>query len=68
MQEMDPDKRMPRKKMVISDDAVPFVSRGGRVFSKQVIEEDLDIDSGEIVRVMDKHDRFITLVRADVPD
>ena len=53
-----------RKKMVISDAAVPFVARGGRVFGRQVISADLDISDGEEVLVVDRNDRVITTARA----
>jgi predicted RNA-binding protein (TIGR00451 family) len=53
-----------RKKMVISDAAVPFVARGGRVFGRQVISADLDISDGEEVLVVDRNDRVITTAQA----
>ncbi|AET63456.1 PUA domain-containing protein [Methanothrix harundinacea] len=53
-----------RKKMVISDAAVPFVARGGRVFGRQIVSADLDISDGEEVLVVDRNDRIITTARA----
>lgn len=53
-----------RKKLVISDAAVPFVARGGRVFSHQVIDADLDIADGEEVLVVDRNNHVITTARA----
>ena len=53
-----------RKKMVISDAAVPFVARGGRVFGRQIVSADLDISDGEEVLVVDRNDRLITTARA----
>jgi archaeosine-15-forming tRNA-guanine transglycosylase len=53
-----------RKRLVISDAAVPFVARGGRVFGRQVIDADLDIVDGEEVLVVDRNDRVITTTRA----
>lgn len=53
-----------RKKMVISDAAVPFVARGGRVFGRQIVSADLDISDGEEVLVVDRNDRMITTARA----
>ena len=53
-----------RKRLVISDAAVPFVARGGRVFGRQVIDADLDIADGEEVLVVDKNDHVITTARA----
>ena len=53
-----------RKRLVISDAAVPFVARGGRVFGRQVIDADLDIQDGEEVLVVDRDDHVITTARA----
>jgi len=53
-----------RKRLVISDAAVPFVARGGRVFGRQVIDADLDIADGEEVLVVDKNNHVITTARA----
>lgn len=53
-----------RKKMVISDAAVPFVARGGRVYGRQIVSADLDISDGEEVLVVDRNDRVITTARA----
>ena len=60
-----PEKATPRrKKMVISDAAVPFVARGGRVFGRQIVCADRDISDGEEVLVVDRNDRVITTARA----
>ncbi|MGC9515371.1 PUA domain-containing protein [Methanocrinis sp.] len=53
-----------RKRLVISDAAVPFVARGGRVFGRQVIDADRDIADGEEVLVVDRDDHVITTARA----
>lgn len=53
-----------RKKMVISDAAVPFVARGGRVFGRQIVCADRDISDGEEVLVVDRNDRVITTAQA----
>jgi archaeosine-15-forming tRNA-guanine transglycosylase len=53
-----------RKRLVISDAAVPFVARGGRVFGRQVIDADLDIADGEEVLVVDKNNHVITTAQA----
>jgi len=50
--------------MVISDAAVPFVARGGRVFGRQIVSADLDISDGEEVLVVDRNDRVITTAQA----
>ena len=55
-----------RKRLVISDAAVPFVARGGRVFGRQVIDADLDIENGEEVLVVDRNNHVITTARAMV--
>ena len=41
-------------KVVVSDAAVPFIARGGRLFSGQVIRSDPGIEDGEEVLVVDK--------------
>ncbi|KUK43310.1 MAG: pseudouridine synthase [Methanothrix harundinacea] len=61
---MSVNKTPRRKRLVISDAAVPFVARGGRVFGRQVIDADLDIVDGEEVLVVDRNDRVITTTRA----
>ena len=50
--------------MVISDAAVPFVARGGRVFGRQIVCADRDISDGEEVLVVDRNDRVITTAQA----
>jgi predicted RNA-binding protein (TIGR00451 family) len=54
----------PGKKLVVSKEAVPFVSRGGRIFSKLVIDADKGIKEGEMVKVVDKKGRLLTVARA----
>jgi predicted RNA-binding protein (TIGR00451 family) len=46
--------KMPKRRLVVSDAALPFVARGGRIFGRQVIDADLDIEEGEEVLVVDK--------------
>ena len=58
------EKRIPKKKLMIADAAVPFVARGGRIFGGQVIDADPGIVDGEEVLVVDKNNRIITTVRA----
>jgi predicted RNA-binding protein (TIGR00451 family) len=53
-----------RKRLVISDAAVPFVARGGRIFGQQVVDADLDIENGEEVLVVDRNNHVITTARA----
>jgi len=64
MSETKPDQKAHAKKMVVSDEAVPFVSRGGRIFSGQVVEADVDILEGEEVLVIDKNGRVLTIAQA----
>ncbi len=52
------------KKVVVSDAAIPFVARGGRIFSKQVLIADPDVDVGDEVIVLDKNNRIISVARA----
>ncbi|ABK14398.1 MAG: pseudouridine synthase [Methanothrix sp.] len=52
------------KKVVVSDYAVPFVARGGRVFSKLVLRADPDVNPGDEVLVLDRNDRVITVAKA----
>ncbi|NPV63095.1 MAG: pseudouridine synthase [Methanotrichaceae archaeon] len=53
-----------RKKLVVSDAALPFVARGGYIFEKQVAKSDIDIKDGEEVLVVDKKGREITVAEA----
>jgi conserved protein with predicted RNA binding PUA domain len=64
MIELKTEYELPSKKLVVSDEAIPFVSRGGHIFSNQVIEADSEIREGEIVRVMDRKGRVLTLAQA----
>jgi archaeosine-15-forming tRNA-guanine transglycosylase len=57
---------MPRKKLVVSDAALPFVARGGYIFGKQVEDSDLDIEEGEEVLVVDKRGNVLTTAKAVV--
>jgi len=52
------------RKLVVSDEAVPFVARGGRIFPSQVVDADPEILAGEDVLVVDKRDRILTTARA----
>jgi archaeosine-15-forming tRNA-guanine transglycosylase len=64
MSERNIEGEMPSRRLVISDEAVPFVSRGGRIFLKQVIGVDPDIHSGEVVQVVDRRDHLLTVAKA----
>jgi predicted ribosome-associated RNA-binding protein Tma20 len=50
-------------RVVISDAAVPFIARGGRLFSGQVIASDPGIDDGEEVLLVDKRNNPIRMVK-----
>lgn len=43
----------PRLRVVASDDAAPFVARGGNLFAKHVLDVDQEIRAGEEVLVVD---------------
>lgn len=53
----------PVSRVVISDAAVPFIARGGRLFSGQVIASDPGIEDGEQVLVVDKKNNPIRMVQ-----
>jgi uncharacterized protein with predicted RNA binding PUA domain len=46
----------PRLRVVASDDAAPFVARGGNLFAKHVLDVDKEIRAGEEVLVVDSSD------------
>jgi uncharacterized protein with predicted RNA binding PUA domain len=52
---------LPRKKfrVVISEEAVPFVEKGKTAFIKHVVDIDPDLRAGEEVLVTDKADRLL---------
>jgi predicted RNA-binding protein (TIGR00451 family) len=56
--------KMPKRRLVVSDAALPFVARGGRIFGKQVIDADLDIEEGEEVLVVDKMGHPLAVAQA----
>ena len=49
----------PRLRVVSSDDAAPFVAKGGNLFAKHVLEVDSEIRAGEEVLVVDSHDQLL---------
>ena len=49
----------PRLRVVSSDDAAPFVAKGGNLFAKHVLEVDREIRAGEEVLVVDSSDRLL---------
>jgi archaeosine-15-forming tRNA-guanine transglycosylase len=56
-------RKSPISRVVISDAAVPFIARGGRLFSRQVIASDPGIEDGEEVLVVDKRNNPISAVQ-----
>jgi len=50
-------------RVVISDAAVPFVARGGRLFPGQVIASDPGIEDGEEVLVVDRRNNPVRTVK-----
>ncbi|KUG16476.1 hypothetical protein ASZ90_013872 [hydrocarbon metagenome] len=50
-------------KVVISDAAVPFVARGGRLFPGQVISTDPGIENGEDVLIVDRKERPVRMLK-----
>jgi archaeosine-15-forming tRNA-guanine transglycosylase len=53
----------PISKVVVSDAAVPFIARGGRLFSGQVVSSDPGIEDGEEVLVVDKRNNPLSKVQ-----
>jgi len=49
----------PRLRVVASDDAAPFVAKGGNLFAKHVLDVDLEIRAGEEVLVVDSSDLLL---------
>ncbi|MHB8120175.1 MAG: PUA domain-containing protein [Methanothrix sp.] len=50
-------------KVVVSDAAIPFIARGGMLFSGQVIASDPGIEYGEEVLVVDRKNNPIRRVQ-----
>ena len=51
------------RKVVVKDAAIPFLARGGRLFSRQVVLADPGIEDGEDVLVVDKKNTPLSMVR-----
>jgi uncharacterized protein with predicted RNA binding PUA domain len=54
----------PRLRVVVSDEAAPFVARGGNVFARHVLGVDPEIRAGEEVLVVDGQDRLLATGQA----
>jgi archaeosine-15-forming tRNA-guanine transglycosylase len=51
---MSKEDKSSTSKVVVSDAAVSFIARGGRLFSGQVIDSDPGIEDGEEVLLVDR--------------
>ncbi len=49
----------PGLRVVSSDDAAPFIARGGNLFARHVVAVDPEIRAGEEVLVVDSQDRLL---------
>jgi uncharacterized protein with predicted RNA binding PUA domain len=56
--------RPPRLRVTVSDEAAPFVARGGSVFAKHVLAADPQIRPAEEVLVVDSRDNLLASGRA----
>jgi uncharacterized protein with predicted RNA binding PUA domain len=54
----------PRLRVAVSDDAAPFVAKGGNVFAKHVLSVDPQIRAGEEVLVVDGQDQLLATGKA----
>ena len=50
-------------RVTITDAAVPFIARGGRLFSGQVVASDPGIEDGERVMVVDRKYNPIRMIQ-----
>ena len=63
MFEIERCNEMPIRKVVVSDEAIPFVARGGRLFSGQVVASDPGIKDGDEVLVVDRKNNPLSKVQ-----
>jgi archaeosine-15-forming tRNA-guanine transglycosylase len=54
MPEIDMNQELSINRVVIKDETVPFVARGGRLFSRQVLTASPGIEDGDIVQIVDR--------------
>jgi uncharacterized protein with predicted RNA binding PUA domain len=54
----------PRLRVAVSEDAAPFVAKGGNVFAKHVLSVDPQIRAGEEVLVVDGQDQLLATGKA----
>jgi archaeosine-15-forming tRNA-guanine transglycosylase len=50
-------------RVTIKDAAVPYIARGGRLFSGQVVASDPGIEDGERVMVVDRKNNPIRMIQ-----
>jgi len=63
MLEREMSHRSSLRRVVVKDAAVPFVARGGRVFSRQIVDSDPGVENGELVMVVDKRNNYLSEVQ-----
>lgn len=63
MSEREMSHRSSLRRVVVKDAAVPFVARGGRVFSRQIVDSDPGVENGELVMVVDKRNNYLSEVQ-----
>lgn len=51
--------KSPQQRVVASDDAAPFIVKGGNLFARHVLAVDPEIRAGEEVLVVDSQDRLL---------
>jgi archaeosine-15-forming tRNA-guanine transglycosylase len=61
MPEMDLNQESSMNRVAIKDGAVPFVARGGRVFSRQVLTASPGIEDGDTVQIVDKNGHLLNI-------
>jgi conserved protein with predicted RNA binding PUA domain len=54
----------PKCRVTVSDEAAPFVAKGGNVFAKHVLSADPDIRAGEEILVVDGQDKLLATGKA----
>ncbi|MEM2924683.1 MAG: PUA domain-containing protein [Methanocellales archaeon] len=54
----------PKLRVVVSDEAVPFVASGKSAFARHVIQVDPDLRAGEEVLIVDKNDCLLATGKA----
>jgi len=59
MPDMNMNQDLSMSRVVIKDEAIPFVARGGRIFSRQVLTASPGIEDGDIVQVVDKNGHLL---------